>query len=169
MEFNAEGIKENNKDLERVFKSYCDTIFRISLLLLFNEADAEDVLQSVMIQYYQKAPSFKDEDHEKAWIIKVTNNMCKNMLRSKKRYIWEDITDIHDYIESAEEGEILKMVINLPYKYKTVLYLYYFEGYKTAEIAHILRISTVAVRKRLEYGRNQLRLEYRKELSHETW
>ncbi len=155
--------RPTDADIERIMKTYSNTIFRISLVILCNEADAEDALQNTILKYISKAPVFHDNEHEKAWFIRVTTNICVDMCRFRNRHTHLNIDDFEDYHQSDENGEILKSIMELPPKYKTVLYLFYVGGYKTDEIARILKILPATVRKRLQYGRNLLKIEYGKE------
>lgn len=134
-------------------------LFRISYGILMNEHDAEDALQEAFIRYMTKAPLFRDSDHEKAWLIKVVTNVSKNMLRFRTYQGTNDIQELTAIGVDESDRDIFEIIMNMPAKYKTVLDLYYIEGYKANEIAGILGISPVAVRKRLQYGRNLLKNE----------
>ena len=90
----------------------------------------------------------------------MTINESKNLLRFRVRRQAADIDDLAEILPSRIEQGIFMDILLLPDKYKTVLYLYYAEGYKTDEIAQMLKISPAAVRKRLEKGRKQLKLIY---------
>ena len=152
------------KDLERIMEYYSDSIYRMSYFVLQNDQDAQDILQETLIKYMQKAPDFQSESHEKAWLLRVANNLCKDMLRFQKRNRHTDIEELTEsYADTAELArtetrELITQVFTLPSKYKQVIYLHYYEGYSVKEIATILKISEGAVKKRLERGRNQLRL-----------
>ena len=67
--------------IETLLQTYGNGLFRLSLVMLRNESDAEDAIQDTMIRYLQKAPNFRDADHEKAWLFKVCTNICHDMLR----------------------------------------------------------------------------------------
>lgn len=130
-------------------------------MILGNEQDAEDAIQNTFYKYINKSPKFKDSEHEKAWLIRVATNCCKDILRFtfKHRHLnLDEIADSHTN-SNIESIKILEMVMNLPTKYKMPIYLYYFENYKTGEIAEILSISPSATRKRLQYGREILKIE----------
>ena len=151
--------RPTNKSIERIVETYSNTIFKISLIILCNEVDAEDALQETILKYISKTPIFHDEEHEKAWLIRVATNVCKDMCRFRNRHNHINIEDIQDYYQSDETGEILRSVMELPKKYKIVLYLFYISGYKSDEIAKILKILPATVRKRLQYGRNLLKMD----------
>lgn len=152
------------KDLERIMERYSDSIYRMSYFILQNDQDAQDILQETLIKYIQKAPDFRSDSHEKAWLLRVANNLCKDMLRFQKRNRHADLDELTEIcadtaeLTRMETRELITQVFMLPSKYKQVIYLHYYEGYSVKEIAAILKISEGAVKKRLERGRNQLRL-----------
>jgi len=152
-------------DAQEALRRYGDMLFRLCFVLLRQRQDAEDAVQETLIRYLRKAPRFESEQHEKAWLIRVATNICKNALRFRSRH--ETVAVSEEYAAFADspsdDGEILDALCSLPYIYRVVLQLYYVEGYKTAEIARILHISLSAVKKRLEKGRNLLRTAYTKE------
>lgn len=150
-------------DVERIIDTYGNMLFRICLVLLSNEKDAEDVVQDTFITYLTKSPTFNDSEHEKAWLITIATNRCKNMRRYNFIRKHMDINDLQLYCKNDEDYGLLDQLMRLPTKQKTVLLLHYVEGYKVDEIAKILTISTSAVKKRLQRGRELLRERYRKE------
>lgn len=151
---------EDRKETEvaRVIEQYASPLFRMCYVVLKHEQDAQDVLQETFIKYMEKAPEFENEQYEKAWLFKVAANLCKDLLRFKKRNSYVDIQEIEQYCEEPEEAEVLKEVMLLPTKYKTAMHLYYIEGYKVEEISCILKISESAVKKRMQRGRELLKV-----------
>lgn len=150
-------------DVERVVEKYGDVLFRICLVILCNEKDAEDVVQDTFITYLTKSPIFNDSEHEKAWLITVATNRCKNKRRFNFMHKHRDICDLQLYCKDAENIDLLDHLMKLPNKLKPVLLLYYVEGYKVDEIAALLTITESSVKKRLERGRVLVRERYRKE------
>ncbi|MEK3936224.1 RNA polymerase sigma factor [Sporosarcina sp. FSL W7-1349] len=150
-------------DVERIVDTYGNMLFSICLVILCNEKDAEDVVQDTFITYLTKSPTFNDSEHEKAWLIKIATNRCKNMRRYNiiRKHI--DINDLQLYSKNDKNNGLLDHLMKLPTKHKVVLLLHYVEGYKVDEIAKILTITTSAVKKRLQRGRELLRERYRKE------
>ena len=150
-------------DIDRMVETYGNMLFRICLVILCNESDAEDAVQDTFIKYLSKAPTFNDSEHEKAWFITVATNRCKNMRRYNiiRRHL--DINDLQLYCKNEENYCLLETLMKLPHKQKTVLVLHYVEGYKIEEIAKILNITAAAVKKRLQRGREFLRQNYREE------
>ncbi|WOV87866.1 RNA polymerase sigma factor [Sporosarcina oncorhynchi] len=150
-------------DVERIVDTYGNMLFRICLVLLSNERDAEDVVQDSFITYLTKSPTFNDLEHEKAWLITIATNRCKNMRRYNIIRKHMDINDLQLYSKNDKNHGLLDHLMRLPTKQKIVLLLHYVEGYKVDEIAKILTITSSAVKKRLQRGRELLRERYRKE------
>lgn len=153
---------DNDSEIEAIIKQYSNMLFRICIVILANEHDAEDALQDTYIRYVKKAPAFNDKEHEKAWLIRVATNICKDMRRFRLRNTYLNIVDFEKYCKSHNDSEILEKIMSLPPKYKEVILLYYIEGYKVHDITKILSISASAVKKRLQYAREKLKLEYGK-------
>jgi RNA polymerase sigma factor (sigma-70 family) len=151
----------SESEIEYIVKKYSEMLFKICFIMLCNEQDAEDAVQNTFYKYINKNKQFNDFEHEKAWLIRVATNCCKDILRFNFKHRVINLDEISNNYrnESEDNKEILEMVLNLPAKYKAPLYLFYFENYKTNEIAEILSISPAAARKRLQYGRDILKIE----------
>lgn len=155
--------KVTDADLEHTINEYSDTLFKICFLILKDENDVKDVLQETFIKYMTKAPDFKSEEHKKAWLIKVSQNKCREFLRFHKRHAAVPLDEVEESI-SVTNGmdtysiEMLSLIWNLKYKLKSVVILYYIEGYSIKEISQIMEISESAVKKRLERARKELRM-----------
>ena len=155
--------KVTDADLEQTINKYSDTLYKICFLILKDENDIKDVLQETFIKYMTKAPDFKSEEHKKAWLIKVSQNKCREFLRFHKRHAAVPLDEVEESI-SVTNGmdtysiEMLSLIWNLKYKLKSVVILYYIEGYSVKEVAQILGISESAVKKRLERARKELRM-----------
>lgn len=150
---------EEKRHVEYAVEKYSKMLFRICFSILCNREDAEDALQETFLKYMTKAPLFRDGDHEKAWLIKVATNTSKNMCRYNTRRECTDISELKEIgVEDADISS-LNVVLKLDVKYRIVLDLFYIEGYKSREIAQILDISPAAVRKRLQYARQELKKE----------
>lgn len=153
--------------LEEILNQYGNMLFRYALLMLGNTQDAEDVVQDTLLKFWQKAPEFKDKDHEKAWLLTVTANRCRDLLRTRLRRgetALDSIAELPDArTNPMENSSILEALTRLPEKYKKVVYLYYVEGYKVEEIAGIIGKTASAVKMRLKKGRELLGEQYRKE------
>lgn len=128
-------------------EEYGDTIRRVCFLHLKNYADVEDVFQDVFLKYILYEQGFQSKDHEKAWLIRVAINRCKDLLKS---FAWRRVTSLDGMDTAAiavqeSDGELLGAVLRLPDKYRDVIYLYYYEGYNAVEIAEMLgkRVNTI--------------------------
>lgn len=144
--------------VEEIVMEYGDMLFRICMVILCNEHDAQDAVQDTLCRYMEHTSGFRNREHEKAWLIRVAANRCKDVYRGRMRHPSVSLEEAGQYCEFPEQSEILAELMNLPGKLKTVVYLHYIEGYKTAEIAQMLGITLNAVKKRLQRGREQLKL-----------
>ena len=131
---------ENEDEITDVVNKYADMVYRIALTRTGTVENAEDILQEVFLKYSEKMPDFQDEEHRKAWLIKVTINLTKNFhnLAWNKRVVKLDESIVFD---NEEENSVFSVVCELPQNYKTVIYLMYYEGYKVKEIASLMKKS----------------------------
>ncbi len=150
-------------DIEKTIEKYGDMLYRLCLVILKNESDAEDAVQETIIKLYQKAPLFKDGEHEKAWLIRVATNNCRDVLRRRLRnpQPYDDI--LANIPDNCSDSGVFEALASLPDKYRIVLTLYYVEEYSTEEIAKIISRTASAVKMRLQKGRKLLEETYRKE------
>ncbi len=125
--------------------------------MLKNREDAKDAVQETFLKYIQKAPEFESEEHERAWLIRVAANQCKDMLRFAKRKSLFSLEDVSDIAADENDAQILSLLMMLDEKYRVVMHLHYVEEYKIEEISKLLGISEAAIKKRLQRGREALR------------
>ena len=144
-------------------EEYGDMLYRTCVLMLGNVHDAEDAVQETYITYMRKAPPFSDSEHEKAWLLTVAANKCRDMLRYRKRHITEPESVLDTLVQDSESSYILEALMILPDKFRIVLTLHYIDGYKVEEIAGMIGKSASAVKMRLQKGRKLLKEAYRKE------
>lgn len=149
--------------IEEAVTKYSPMLYRICVVMLGNEADAQDAVQDTICRYLERTKKFRDSEHEKAWLIKVAQNRCIDMQRFRFRHPQVELSEITASYESPEYSDVLAQLIALPAPVKAAVYLYYIEGYKTAEVSEIMGISVNAVKKRLQRGRKLLRLRLEKE------
>ncbi len=154
--------KEKSFDSEYIkvlVDKYSNMIFRICYGVLCNRDDAEDALQDTFLKYLTKAPEFQDDEHEKAWLIRVATNISKNMsiVRYRRKTIGAD--ELVDVGVTNEDRYVFEAISELPVKFKIVMMLYYIEGYSVKEVSKIISVSEDAVRKRLQKGRELLKLK----------
>lgn len=156
---NDEALK---KQFELKYDLYGEMLYKIAYLYFGNSYDAEDALQEVFIKLIYSAPSFKNSEHEKAWLIRVTQNKCRDMLKSAehKNHLSDEIeASVSDDSNSDVRLDIIKQVAALPAKYKTAVILYYYYDYSVEQISQTLKISKSAVKMRLKRSREILKIE----------
>lgn len=149
-------------ELEKIVDRYGNSLYRICLVNLQNEADAEDALQDVLLRYIQKSPRFESDEHQKAWLIRVAVNRCRDMQR-KRRWDQLDPQQLPEQEAPEEMGWVLDELMKLPEIYRTALTLHYVEEYSVAEIAKIIGATQSAVKMRLVNGRKLLKCALEKE------
>ena len=150
-------------DAERAVKTYGDSLFRLCTVILRNSEEAKDAVQDCFLRYITKAPAFADDEHEKAWLIRVATNICKDMLRQRKHREFLSLDEIRGLCTSEDNVQILGLLTSLDEKYRTVIHLHYVEGYKVEELSAMLGITQAAAKKRLQRGREVLKELYEKE------
>lgn len=157
-------ISAENRFIEK-YNLYGSMLFKTAMVHLGNKNDAEEAVQEAFIKLLFKAPHFHDKEHEKAWLIRVVTNICKNMVYSiwHRRVIKRD--DIEIFCDSPTEMQPIENVLRLPFKYKAVIHLYYYEDYAVKQIAETLSISESAVKMRLQRGREMLKMEMEGDVS----
>ena len=141
---------------EDILNKYGNNLYRICLVTLKNQADAEDALQDTLVRYLQKAPRFESEEHQKAWLIRVAVNICRDMLR-KRRYHQEELENIPVPQADEQQQSTLDALLTLPEQFRIPMILHYVEGYSVAELAKLLSLTQSAVKMRLSKGRILLR------------
>lgn len=145
-------------DITSLFSKHSDMIYRICVLYLKNKDDAQDALQSTFLKYLEYKPDFKDENHAKAWLIVTAKNLCRNHLS----YWFNRLKTPEDFLtktigSQAPNNDTLEAIMELPEKNREIIYLYYYEGYTTEEIAALLSRNHSTVRTQLAKGRELLR------------
>lgn len=149
----------SEQEVNRAIERYADTVRRICFVHLKNRADTEDIFQTVFVKYLLRSEPFASEEHERAWIIRVTLNACKDLLKSFFRSRTVPLEELTDRAMPAEteQREVLQAVLALPVPYRDVIYLHYYEGYTAPEIAGILGKNVNTVYTRLTRARGLLR------------
>ncbi len=138
-------------------KTYIDTVFRVALNYLKNGADAEDVTQNVFLKLWKEKRDFENDEHIRNWLIRVTINECRSLLRAP----WRRAENLEDYartlrFDTPERSDLFYAVMALPQKYRVSIYLHYYEGYSTAEIAAMVKLPAATVSTHLHRGRKLL-------------
>ena len=150
----------NDEQYTRLVRRYLDTVFRVALNYLRNPADAEDITQTVFEKLLRERKTFESDDHVRNWLIRVTLNECKKLLRSP----WRKVEPIEDYLtavafDNPAHSDLYRAVMGLPKKYRMAIYLHYYEGYSTQEIGQILHLPKNTVCSHLKRGRELLKLD----------
>ena len=144
---------------ERVARTYGDMLYRVAYHALKNRADAEDVTQTVLLKLYQQGDRFESEEHRKHWLLRVSVNESRKLLRSFWRRVSVPLDDWRE-LAAAEHGELaelLEAVMALEPKYRLAIYLYYYEGLTVAETAAAMRANPSTVQTWLLRARARLR------------
>ncbi len=148
-------------NIEKAVLKHSNMLYKICIVMLCNEQDTQDAVQDTFCRYLEKRPEFKSSEHEKAWLIRVATNICRDMLRFQARHPKIAIDDLSHRLAAPEQTETFIELLGLPPKLKIVIYLHYVDGYSIKEIAGILKVSESAVKKRLQRGRMSLRTAWK--------
>lgn len=155
-------VKQGMQQGEEVLAAYdrhVDMVYKIAYAYLKNRADAEDAVQNTFLKLLaRRGAPFDSPGHEKAWLIVAVSNHCRNELRRYRGRTAALTEEVAAPVRDAAQGNaVLEAVLSLPERCKTVVYLYYYEGYRTEEIARMLRRPGSTVRSQLSEGRRFLR------------
>ncbi|RJX38007.1 sigma-70 family RNA polymerase sigma factor [Paenibacillus pinisoli] len=155
-----DALQRTGKDITHIYNSHADTIYKVCFMMLKNVVDAEEATQTVFLKLMRSGPTFRDTEHEKAWLIVTARNHCKNMLRHwwRRLRVTLEESDQKQLSEEIRHDDLLDEVLSLPEKYRLPIYLHYYEGYSTKEIADMLSIKEPTIRTRLHTGRKLLKL-----------
>jgi len=142
--------------VHEIVQTYSDTLIRIAVQQTKNMSEAEDIVQEVYMTLMRQKKPFDNEEHLKAWLIKVTFNKCKDYFKSSRVKRMVPITEEMTFI-AKEEQAVLPEIMGLEPQDRTIVYLHYYEGYKTAEIANLLEINVNTVGSKLRRIRMKLK------------
>lgn len=149
----------SEQEARRAIERYGNTVRRLCMMHLKNHADTEDIFQTVFLKYVLSSVSFESDEHEKAWLIRVTINACKDLLKSVFRSRTVSLDQLLDQPASMppDHREVLEAVLALPKKYRDVVYLHYYEDYTAPEISKIFGKNVNTVYTLLTRARQLLR------------
>lgn len=152
------SLLSGDKEFIQIYNKYIDTVYRVCFMYMKNKQDTEDVVQITFIKFLEYKGEFKDCDHIKAWLIITASNVCKNHLKHwwRKTVNIDSLEDMYSNIND-DNYFLLDKILNLPKKYKLIIYMYYYEGYKIKEIADKLNMKDSTVKSYLHRGRNLLK------------
>lgn len=137
-------------------------VYRLACAVTGSRSDADDVFQEVFLRYHRAAPDFESAAHEKAWLLRVTANRCKSLLCSPWRKRSVPLEDVYA-CPGPEESAVTEALAALPSRDRMLLHLYYYEGYRTEEIAGLLGRKSATVRSQLTRARQKLALLLKEE------
>ena len=148
----------DREEAQRWVERYGQMVYRLAYARTGSRADAEDVAQEVFLRLVRKGPVFRDEEHGKAWLLRVTANCAGDLFRSPWRKRSRPLEEAAALAApEREENHVLEAVFSLPERYRAVVHLFYYEELSTAEIAAILGQKEGTVRTRLSRARGMLR------------
>lgn len=146
-------------EITKLYNTYAQDVYRLALSYLYHSQDAEDVCHSVFLTLVEKDVTLFPGS-EKAWLLKCAANLCKDQLRSFRKQNREELND-NMVLADDRDRELWDIVGRLPPKYRAVVHLYYYEGYRQEEIGKILGITRTAVQTRMQRARKQLEKEWK--------
>lgn len=154
---------------EILMEQYKDHLFAVAFNICKNAADADDVVQDTFLQYHITDKQFENEQHIRAWLIRVTINKAKNINMSFWRRAGIPLEDYMETLtfETPEAEDLFEEVMKLPEKYRIVIHLFYYEDYSIREIAQIINATESNVKVRLTRGRRLLRKVLKEEWNDE--
>ena len=147
------------QSLSQLIELYQNHLYAAAFSICQNQMDAEDVVQETFVQYYTSRKEFENEQHIRAWLLRVAINKAKNINRS----FWKkNKCSLEDYMEAlpfpdSPSRDLFEEVMKLPEKYRIVIHLFYYEDYSIREIAEILQLSESNIKVRLSRGRALLK------------
>ena len=150
----------SEQEVNDAIEQYSDMVLRLCMVYLKNQADAEDVFQTVFLKYALHSGTFYGPEHEKAWLIRVTANACKDVLKSffrSRTVSLEELTGGYAPQATPEQYAVMEALWSLPKPYRDVIYLHYYEGYTAPEIAGILKRNPNTVYTHLHKGKELLK------------
>lgn len=162
------SLSENRRELLSVaYDKYSDMLFRVALAQLGNSEDAMDAIHDVFLRFHDSRVSFSDQEHERAWFIRVTVNRCHDIQRHKSIRMHASLDEAVNlpFAASEDDGvnQLKRALAAIPEKYRIAVTLHYLEGFSVEEISQMLRIGISGVKMRLSRGREALKSYIEKE------
>lgn len=152
------ALQRTGKEFTEIYDRQVDTVYRICFSFMKNPTDTEDMVQETFLRLLSSGVQFQSENHEKAWLIVTASNLCRDALKKW----WRKSENLEDYENVLQQppfeiDHVLAAILQLPADQKTAVYMYYYEGYSTVEIASYLHCPQATVRSRLARARNILK------------
>lgn len=151
----------SREDIARAYDRHADVLYRLALSQLQNREDAEDAVQDAFARYITAAPSFPDEGQERAWLVRVTVNRCRDLLRRRGHRAYVPLEEVAETLPQPQQQDsdgapLLEILRRIPEKHRAAIVLHHLEGYGVEQTAKLLGISVSAVKMRLSRGREAL-------------
>lgn len=159
---NARQTGQADWDLNAVVSRYADMVLRLAMARCRNQSDAEDIFQEVFLRFLRAQHKITSEEHCKAWLIRCTINCSKTLFTSAWNRRTVPLDDAIPF-DDSQESELYSIVMSLPVKYRTVIHLYYYEGFSIPEISGLLHRNESTVKSQLSRARSLLRADLREE------
>jgi RNA polymerase sigma factor (sigma-70 family) len=156
------SLLRTDKELAELYQRHVDQVYRLCYIYLKNPVDAEDAVQSVFLKLIKSQMVFNDHGHEKAWLMVITRNYCKDILKNwwkTRRVDLDALPEVSSWNSDEPSEKVFAKLLSLPENYKTVLYLYYFEEYSVKEISEMLERKESTIQTQISRGRGRLKID----------
>ena len=150
-------LQQKKEEYTALIETYGDMIYRYCLIHMKNSAQAADIYQDVFLKLFEKEPDFKDEEHAKAWLLKVCMNLCKNKIRYTIMHPHHELNEEISGTSDRQLPELLHHLKGLSKNYSTCIYLYYYEEYSIKEISQMLHRKEATIKTWLSRGKAELK------------
>ena len=158
------SLLRTDEELSQLYDRHVNTVYRVCFMYMKNRYDTEDMVQNTFIRLLKDQTIFENTEHEKAWLIRTATNLCKDFF---KQWWRRKVSLKNESIEMSKApfiiDETLEKVMALPSKYKIAIYMYYYEGYTTVDIARILNKKESTIRSHLYTARQRLKIEIKRD------
>lgn len=153
------SLPRTDSEIEEIYRRHAEMVYRVCRTYMKKTADTDDAVSETFVRLIRFAPAFESSEYEKAWLIRTASNVCRDFLkrRSRRDEPLEDHSEDLTADESLEADDVMEAVCSLPDRDKTVIYLFYFEGYSCPEIAKMLGRPQPTIRFRLQQARKILK------------
>lgn len=146
-----------------VYEKYKNTVYSVIFNYVKNVDDTADLHQEVFIKLLNSETEYENDEHIKAWLIRVSTNVCINFLRSKKHISDAPFPEDIPFFDKEDNSDLIKEILALPEKYRIPIHLFYYEDYSIKQIATVLDMPEATVKIRLKRGREKLKKSLKKE------
>jgi RNA polymerase sigma-70 factor (ECF subfamily) len=151
--------QSTGESVSAAVERYADMVRRICCMYLKNREDVEDAFHDVFLKFFQNAGHFQDEQHEKAWLCRVTFNKCKDICKSYWRRNVVSLQDNDVPYESREQCELVQTIMELPFDQKEMIFLHYYEGWSIPEMAKLLHKNRNTIYSALRRAKENIRVK----------